>query len=86
MEGVMVPFSSIGVRELVRATLVLAMKPFSVVSCLLCLGYRWLQDSIQNLVYIILGCLWLDFVIIFDLGWHVGIFAGQLHQFLTILL
>ena len=86
MEGVMVPFPSIGVRELVRATLVLAMKPFSVVSCLLSLGSRWLQDSIQNLVNIIMGCLWLDFVIILYLGWHFGIFEGRWHQFLTTIL
>ena len=78
MEGVMVPFSSIGVRELVRATLVLAIEPFAVVICLLWLSSRWLQKGFQKLVDIIWGCLSLDFVLLLESGWLVGIRVGRL--------
>ena len=79
----MVPFSSIGVRKFVRATLVLAIKPFAGVACLICLSFRWLQDGVQNLVDIIWGCLWLDFELLLELGWQLGIRLGRLYQFLT---
>ena len=76
----MVPSPSIGIREFVRATLVLAIKPFAVATCPLCLCFRWLQDGIQNLVDIICGCLWWDMLLLLDLGRQVGIREGRLYQ------
>ena len=81
----MVPFPSIGVSELVRASLVLAIEPFPVVGQLLCLGFRRLQDGIQNLVDIYWGSVGLS-LLLFWLGWRVGTCLCWRNQFLTILL